>query len=554
MFDTRYKRQKLLNTGRVYRDRIPLEEDFEVIRVRTASRSGPNKTTIETGRISIPSPWTVGCSWAPEDDPEFSLDPDDEWYNEALEADIVDTEDTDVVIPKKKKKRSQLSWRHLKALKRAGRGHDSTRADGTSDGELAIACPSCPHPGINLPSGWADAPAEKQFLYMKHICMDANFRLKNNLVSNLSADPGLWNNVYRRRLKVFAEEQEPIPKSLRTSALQDQRNLLTEKIKNWESVRLIYMPGVLQIQTDLKLNPTALWNTSPNPEDVELWLPSRIPTQLRRAACVEGLPEMELKLRTAQVHKRAIRFVQKYRAARRAKLTLEGTGTWERVYQELQNEDIRGYASGKVKKQPLRRGIWEDGQAPVDAQSTEVSDSEDGTEVEDSDPDLNDGTESGPVRYKKRKKGTGETRKGLSWIWQNAPLSENDKIGDNEILQAEWARSRARVRRCKEEVLLLQEEMRRVLEFLEYKAVQWEIRTEAREGMEPEAMEGIRAYATEQAVLQRKLASSFKSMWMTPLASVDTLLEKIDNTPGDNKDEDDDEGTGSDDEPDNAGE
>lgn len=25
--------------------------------------------------------------------------------------------------------------------------------------------------------------------------MDANFRLKNNLVSNLSTDPGLWNRM-----------------------------------------------------------------------------------------------------------------------------------------------------------------------------------------------------------------------------------------------------------------------------------------------------------------------------------------------------------------------
>ena len=67
---------------------------------------------------------------------------------------------------------------------------------------------------------------------------------------------------YRRQLKMFAEEQEPIPKSLRTSALQDQRKLLTEKIQNWETIRLIYMPGVLQIQTDLKLNPTAIWSTN----------------------------------------------------------------------------------------------------------------------------------------------------------------------------------------------------------------------------------------------------------------------------------------------------
>ena len=34
-----------------------------------------------------------------------------------------------------------------------------------------------------------------RFLYTLLVCMDANFRLKNNLVSNLSTDPGLWNGM-----------------------------------------------------------------------------------------------------------------------------------------------------------------------------------------------------------------------------------------------------------------------------------------------------------------------------------------------------------------------
>lgn len=34
-----------------------------------------------------------------------------------------------------------------------------------------------------------------RFLYMALICMDANFRLKNRLNSNLSVDPGLWNGM-----------------------------------------------------------------------------------------------------------------------------------------------------------------------------------------------------------------------------------------------------------------------------------------------------------------------------------------------------------------------
>ena len=45
-------------------------------------------------------------------------------------------------------------WRHLKALKRAGRGHDPTGVEGTKPGELALLCPACPRPGVNLPDNW----------------------------------------------------------------------------------------------------------------------------------------------------------------------------------------------------------------------------------------------------------------------------------------------------------------------------------------------------------------------------------------------------------------
>lgn len=47
-------------------------------------------------------------------------------------------------------------------LKRGGRGHDMAGIEGTQSGELAVACPSCPHPGINLPLGWEDVPKDKQ--------------------------------------------------------------------------------------------------------------------------------------------------------------------------------------------------------------------------------------------------------------------------------------------------------------------------------------------------------------------------------------------------------
>lgn len=103
------KRQRL-QTGCVYRDRIPLESDFEIVQARTASRLGPNKLLVETNKTSFPSSWLVGSSWGPEDNLEYSLDPDNEWYDEVLEADVVEALNLgDAVLPGNKKKRSHIS-------------------------------------------------------------------------------------------------------------------------------------------------------------------------------------------------------------------------------------------------------------------------------------------------------------------------------------------------------------------------------------------------------------------------------------------------------------
>ncbi|KAG1867715.1 hypothetical protein F4604DRAFT_1881617 [Suillus subluteus] len=67
--------------------------------------------------------------------------------------------------------------------------HDPGGVDGTAEGECAILCPACPHPGKNLPVDWKDAP--RQWLYGLFLAIDANFWLKRKAVSNDSVDPSL---------------------------------------------------------------------------------------------------------------------------------------------------------------------------------------------------------------------------------------------------------------------------------------------------------------------------------------------------------------------------
>ncbi|KAF8191761.1 hypothetical protein BJ912DRAFT_1021968 [Pholiota molesta] len=94
-------------------------------------------------------------------------------------------------------------WRHVRLLKRKGRGHAASGVKGTQEGECAVLCPACPYPGINLPADWKDQPQGRQWLYSLFIGIDANFRLKRLNVSSSERDPGL-----NRGYAYMVEEQK----------------------------------------------------------------------------------------------------------------------------------------------------------------------------------------------------------------------------------------------------------------------------------------------------------------------------------------------------------
>ncbi|SJL06441.1 uncharacterized protein ARMOST_09778 [Armillaria ostoyae] len=81
-------------------------------------------------------------------------------------------------------------WRHIRALKRFGRGHEPGGIQGTKQGELAFRCPACPQPSINLPPDWNQNLATR-WLYRLFLAIDANFWLRRLNVSSDRSDPGL---------------------------------------------------------------------------------------------------------------------------------------------------------------------------------------------------------------------------------------------------------------------------------------------------------------------------------------------------------------------------
>ncbi|KAJ7887328.1 hypothetical protein B0H14DRAFT_3082097 [Mycena olivaceomarginata] len=97
-----------------------------------------------------------------------------------------------------------------------GRGHDPEGAKGTKSGELAVRCPTCPRPGVNLPPDWESATKEERFIYAIFFALDACFRLKRLLVSSELKDPGLgtgWaymleNVEFREFLLTVTDQKE----------------------------------------------------------------------------------------------------------------------------------------------------------------------------------------------------------------------------------------------------------------------------------------------------------------------------------------------------------
>lgn len=80
-------------------------------------------------------------------------------------------------------------------------------------------------------------------------------------------------------------------------------------------------------------------------------------------------------------------------------------------------------------------------------------------------------------------------------------------------LRVEWLKARARALRFLENIRLLEEEMRRAIVTTEWIANKWDARAIARSAVSAELLDGLSAYAREQAAGERGLALHWSSQW-----------------------------------------
>lgn len=104
-------------------------------------------------------------------------------------------------------------------------------------------------------------------------------------------------------------------------------------------------------------------------------------------------------------------------------------------------------------------------------------------------------------------------------------VSDDVVLGDEKVLKlvpalrVEYAKSKARVARWSEEVVLVAEEMRRTVAFLDWKSKWWLKQMSQRTNISADIQSGLEAYAKRQSMQMNKLAYRFAFQWLQVIES-----------------------------------
>ncbi|KAF9032445.1 hypothetical protein BJ165DRAFT_1535134 [Panaeolus papilionaceus] len=387
----------------------------------------------------------------------------------------------------------------------------------------------------------------------KELAEEKEERIKNGGVSYHETPASTFVSVaieiedLQRKILWFAKNHVAKSTATQAGGLIEQRNQLKSRIKAWEALLPVYMPGLQQFLMDGSKKSSEPIHLATNPEDHTLWLPSKISQEHRKSVCTPNLHQIEERLRTAQcqssleklrhvlrikshltkfksknmcgqregtrsraiierVLSRAKSSAARYWHAREMKLALSGPGDWEKELQPLLDDDIRSYDDiKKLKKTEPRKGTLTNAQLAelhANPPPTNSSQTEDFTLL---------------PHERNPRDGSGITTNELSWIWVGKKQALEGAEGD-VILMVEWAKSWARSKRSEEELMLLKEEMRRILAYLEWRAKWWLSRATLRHiSVDSQLREALSAYSTTCANHLRHLSVKFKSMWKAPL-------------------------------------
>jgi len=96
-------------------------------------------------------------------------------------------------------------------------------------------------------------------------------------------------------------------------------------------------------------------------------------------------------------------------------------------------------------------------------------------------------------------------------------------------LRVEWAKAKARAARWQEEVILLDEEMRRVLQFCGWKADWWrnQIGLRNTDTTDNLVLDGLKAFAEQQAAQEVRIATDWAAKWRAVRIRAKPIIDGI---------------------------
>ncbi|KAJ7896572.1 hypothetical protein B0H13DRAFT_1885077 [Mycena leptocephala] len=256
-------------------------------------------------------------------------------------------------------------------------------------------------------------------------------------------------------------------------------------------------------------------------EKIRLYLPSDLTTHERTYGCQQGLPEMEARLCEAQCHDalanirtrlHAKRFLIAYR---NSQVTGQGCATKSRTLIDQVSERVMASTEKYRDARKALHNLRGTDSCPEFKELKPEHLTLDG-EVEESDAQA-----WAKLRFIAAGKGKrtprhvkGTSKKVMSWIWTSAGSFDSMEEELHDSMRIEWSRALVRKTRWEEEVMLVREEMRRVLRYLAWQGQWWEERKTSRgEELSDGVRAGLAAYAACQSAFCLKLAQFFKSQW-----------------------------------------
>lgn len=364
-------------------------------------------------------------------------------------------------------------------------------------------------------------------------------------------------------------EDHRLSTSLKAAEMQTRINSYAARIKRWKILQTVLMPMVsVHIPSDPQVDDIHLSSVvsrvDRSPLEIKMYMPSEVPLPLREKVCTEEMIEAEAKLRYATglaaivdlryalrqrysvgqwkngqtghgvpttrargtikaSSKKCRRMAYKYRRCREALLNLDQPNApisrfssipdnWRSTFQELRASDVR-FMNVLVRDMEGRMVLARRKKERI-AQMHSVTGR------------------------------SGQKHRTLSWIWrmgkESADAHVRDLNGDGTLredthladtydvdqltVQAEWAKARARSDRWREELTLVQFEMRRVVSYLEWKAEEWERQKSMRQLKNIKSLfdrvtyrQGLAAYASRQAQVYRNMAAHCVNTWRNHL-------------------------------------